>query len=57
MDIASNGIVDMKGCQHSKHVQFRYFKLSFFKVAENDVFDRNILNPQNDPARTTQKCK
>ena len=43
MDITSHRIVDIKGCQHTKHVPISLFKAEFFfKIAENDVFDRNI---------------
>ena len=40
----SQGIVDIKGCKHSKHMLISLFQTeSFPETAENYVFDRNIL--------------
>ena len=43
MDITSHGIVDIKGCQHSKHVSILLFQTElFFQNSRKDVFDRNM---------------
>ena len=39
MDIMSHGIVDIKSCQHSKHMPISLFQTErFSKIAENDVY-------------------
>ena len=58
MNMTSHGIVDIKGCQHSKHKSISVFQTERFPKWVKMMYLLEIYNnPLNVPAQITQKCK
>ena len=58
MYMTSHGIVDIKGCQHSKHLSISVFQTECFPKWVKMMHLLEILNnPLNFPAQITPKCK
>ena len=58
MNMTSHGIVDMKGCQHSKHISMSVFQTERFPELVKMMYLLEIRKNQlNFPAQITPKCK
>ena len=58
MNMTSHEIVNIRGCQHSKHISISVFQTERFRKWVKMMYLIEIWNnPLNFPAQITPKCK